>query len=139
HASKEGREILRHTQNDPGSPRPGRSTPAKRQKASVRGVVLASQLSGWKPYSSVMIRYFSRQIASGGVARQCTLRWARGKYCRRLLREGANVAVLEPDVAEKFRDSAAVNDALRSLLQVSDSTRRLTTRSRRTARKHPAA
>lgn len=59
---------------------------------------------------------------------------ARGKYCRRLLREGANVAVLEPDVAEKFRDSAAVNDALRSLLQVSDSTRRLTTRSRRTAR-----
>ena len=64
---------------------------------------------------------------------------ARGKHYRRLLREGANVAVLEPDVAEKFRDSAAVNDALRSLLQVSDSTRRLTTRSRRTARKHPAA
>lgn len=56
----------------------------------------------------------------------------RGKHYRRLLREGANVAVLEPDVAEKFRDSAAVNDALRSLLQVSDSTRRLTTRSRRT-------
>ena len=63
----------------------------------------------------------------------------RGKYYRRLLREGANVAVLEPDVAEMFRDSAAVNDALRSLLQVSDSTRRLTTRSRRTARKHAAA
>lgn len=63
----------------------------------------------------------------------------RGKYYRRLLREGANVAVLEPDVAEMFRDSAAVNDALRSLLQVSDSTRRLTTRSRRTARKHAPA
>ncbi|MBI4426606.1 MAG: hypothetical protein HY567_03425 [Candidatus Kerfeldbacteria bacterium] len=64
---------------------------------------------------------------------------ARGKYHRRLLREGANVAVLEPDVAEKFRNSAAVNDALRSLLQVSDSTRRLTTRSKRTARKPDAA
>jgi len=52
----------------------------------------------------------------------------RGKYYRRLLREGANVAVLEPDVAAAFRDSAAVNDALRSLLQVSETTRRLTGR-----------
>jgi hypothetical protein len=63
----------------------------------------------------------------------------RGKYYRRLLREGANVVVLEPDVAAAFCDSAAVNDALRSLLQVSESTRRLTTRSRRTARRGAAA
>lgn len=55
----------------------------------------------------------------------------RGKYYRRLIREGANVAVLEPDVAAAFRDSAAVNDALRSLLQVSETTRRLTKRSNR--------
>jgi hypothetical protein len=55
----------------------------------------------------------------------------RGKYYRRLIREGANVAVLEPDVAAAFRDSAAVNDALRSLLQVSETTRRLTGRSSR--------
>ncbi|MFI5396793.1 MAG: hypothetical protein ACHQ9S_14755 [Candidatus Binatia bacterium] len=55
----------------------------------------------------------------------------RGKYYRRLIREGANVAVLEPDVAAAFRDSAAVNDALRSLLQVSEKTRRLTRRSSR--------
>ena len=55
----------------------------------------------------------------------------RGKYSRRLIREGANVAVLEPDVAAAFRDSAAVNDALRSLLQVSETTRRLTGRSSR--------
>lgn len=55
----------------------------------------------------------------------------RGKYFRRLVREGANVAVLEPDVAAAFRDSAAVNDALRSLLQVSETTRRLTRRSSR--------
>jgi hypothetical protein len=53
----------------------------------------------------------------------------RGKYYRRLLREGANVVVLEPDLAEAFRTSAAVNEALRSLLEVSESTRRLTTRS----------
>jgi hypothetical protein len=53
----------------------------------------------------------------------------RGKYYRRLMKEGANVVVLEPDVAKAFRSSAAVNDALRSLLKVSEVTRRLTTRS----------
>ena len=53
----------------------------------------------------------------------------RGKYYRRLMEKGANVVVLEPDVAKAFRSSAAVNDALRSLLKVSEVTRRLTTRS----------
>ncbi len=53
----------------------------------------------------------------------------RGKHHRRLLKEGANVIVLDPDVAKAFRDSAAVNEALRSLLEVSAVTRRLTTRS----------
>jgi hypothetical protein len=53
----------------------------------------------------------------------------RGKYYKRLLKEGANVVVLEPDVAKAFRDSAAVNEALRSLLDLTRSTRRLTTRS----------
>ena len=43
----------------------------------------------------------------------------RGKYSKRLLREGANVVVLEPDVAKAFGDSAAVNEALRSLLDLS--------------------
>jgi hypothetical protein len=50
----------------------------------------------------------------------------RGKYYRRIMKEGANVAVLEPDVAKVFRNSAAVNEALRSLLQISETTRRLT-------------
>ena len=50
----------------------------------------------------------------------------RGKYCRRIMREGANMAVLEPDVAKVFRSSAAVNEALRSLLKISETTRRLT-------------
>jgi hypothetical protein len=53
----------------------------------------------------------------------------RGRYYRRLLKGGANVVVLEPDVARAFRSSAAVNQALRSLLRVSDETRRLTKRS----------
>lgn len=53
----------------------------------------------------------------------------RGKYYRSLLEEGANVVVLEPDVAKAFRSSAAVNEALRSLLRMSEATRRLTSRS----------
>lgn len=52
----------------------------------------------------------------------------RGKYYKQLLKEGANIAVLEPGVAKAFRDSAAVNDALRSLLEFSRSTQRLTRR-----------
>ena len=52
-----------------------------------------------------------------------------GKYYRRLLKEGANVVVLDPDVAKAFRSSAAVNEALRSLLRMSEATRRLTSRS----------
>ena len=53
----------------------------------------------------------------------------RSKYYRRLLKEGANVVVLDPDVAKAFRSSAAVNEALRSLLRMSEATRRLTSRS----------
>ena len=63
----------------------------------------------------------------------------RGKYYRRLLKEGANVVVLEPDVAKAFRDSAAVNDTLRSLLQVARLSSRLTVRSNRAARKRATA
>lgn len=59
----------------------------------------------------------------------------RGKHFQRLMKEGANVVVLEPDVAKAFRGSAAVNDALRSLLQVSKTTLRLTSRSTPTGRK----
>ena len=50
----------------------------------------------------------------------------RGKYYKRILSEGANVVMLEPDIAEAFVDSAAVNDALRSLLDLTKTTRRLT-------------
>jgi hypothetical protein len=63
----------------------------------------------------------------------------RGKYYRRLLREGANVVVLDPDVAAAFRDSEAVNEALRSLLRMSEATRRLTARSSGRPRQRRAA
>ncbi len=42
-----------------------------------------------------------------------------GKYFERLMREGSNIVVLKPDVAEVFRDSASVNEALRNLIEVS--------------------
>lgn len=53
----------------------------------------------------------------------------RGKYYKKLMDEGANVVVLEPDVAKAFHDSASVNEALRSLLDLTRSTQRLTRRS----------
>jgi len=55
----------------------------------------------------------------------------RGKYYKRLLKEGSNVVVLERDVAKAFPDSASVNKALRSVLK-SRRPRRLTTRLTRT-------
>jgi hypothetical protein len=49
---------------------------------------------------------------SGGV---------RGKYAARYA-QGTNVVVLAPDVAEVFPDSAAVNEALRTLVRLSGKT-----------------
>jgi hypothetical protein len=53
----------------------------------------------------------------------------RGKYHKRILSEGANVVILEPDIAKAFVDSASVNDALRSLLNLTKTTQRLTKKS----------
>ena len=50
----------------------------------------------------------------------------RGKYYKRILEEGANVVMLEPDIAKAFVDSAAVNDALRLLLDLAKTTQRQT-------------
>ena len=47
---------------------------------------------------------------SGGV---------RGKH-HKAYREGTNVVLLEPEVARVFRDSAAVNRALRMLIDLAD-------------------
>ena len=59
----------------------------------------------------------------------------RGKYYRRLLKEGSNVIVLDPEIAEAFHDSASVNEALRSLLAITQATKRLTSRSTVSAKK----
>ncbi|PYP19799.1 MAG: hypothetical protein DMD54_01905 [Gemmatimonadetes bacterium] len=40
----------------------------------------------------------------------------RGKYVQRF-REGTNIIVLDPDVAAEFKNSAAVNEALRKVLK----------------------
>nr|VFK37629.1 MAG: hypothetical protein BECKSD772F_GA0070984_101722 [Candidatus Kentron sp. SD]VFK41298.1 MAG: hypothetical protein BECKSD772E_GA0070983_101117 [Candidatus Kentron sp. SD] len=49
----------------------------------------------------------------------------RGKYYRQYA-EGANVVVLDPDVATAFRNSAAVNDALRAMLRLTEQVSTLT-------------
>jgi hypothetical protein len=55
----------------------------------------------------------------------------RGKYYKRLVKEGAKVVVLEPDVAKAFPSSDAVNEALRSLLEISKTAQRATGRGRK--------
>lgn len=52
----------------------------------------------------------------------------RGKYHKQLIEEGANIIILDPDLAKSFGDSAAVNEALRSLLDLTKLTQRLTNR-----------
>jgi len=47
-------------------------------------------------------------------------RGVRAKYAARF-RQGANLVLLDPDVAAAFKDSAAVNRALRALLEVTPS------------------
>ena len=47
----------------------------------------------------------------------------RGKYARRYA-EGANIVILDPDVARVFPDSASVNKALRSLVELANKTTR---------------
>jgi len=41
----------------------------------------------------------------------------RGKHAA-LIAEGSNLVLLDPDVAELFRDSASVNEALRVLVKL---------------------
>jgi hypothetical protein len=41
----------------------------------------------------------------------------RGKYAKRY-HQGSNIVVLEPDVAERFPNSEAVNQALRTLVSI---------------------
>ena len=65
---------------------------------------------------------------SGGV---------RGKYYQRYM-ESSNVVALEPDVHKRFKNSSAVNKALRSLIRAEEAQRGLTKRSARTRAKNGA-
>ncbi len=58
----------------------------------------------------------------------------RGKYAARLAAE-TNVVMLEPEIAKAFPNDTAVNEALRGLLEVAETTARLTRRSTRTHQK----
>jgi hypothetical protein len=58
----------------------------------------------------------------------------RGRYYKRLLKEGSNVVVLDRDVAKEFPDSASVNRALRSMLK-NKRPQRAATRTARTREK----
>jgi hypothetical protein len=62
---------------------------------------------------------------SGGV---------RGKYYKRYT-ENSNVVALEPDVHKRFKNSSAVNRALRSIIRAEGTQRGLTKRSTRTRAK----
>ena len=66
---------------------------------------------------------------SGGV---------RGKYYQRYM-ESSNVVVLEPDVHKRFKNSSAVNKALRALIRAEGAERGLTKRSARTRAKKARA
>jgi hypothetical protein len=57
----------------------------------------------------------------------------RGKYYERI-KASSNVVVLDPEVAAVFPNSAAVNKALHSLVEVAESLSGLTSRSTRPAR-----
>lgn len=46
----------------------------------------------------------------------------RGKYFRRV-REGTNIVLVEPDVADAFPTEAAVNEALRGILKTTRAVR----------------
>ena len=61
----------------------------------------------------------------------------RGKYVARIAEE-TNVVVLDPEVAKAFPNDRAVNDALRGLLEVAETTARLTGRTVGRTRKQRA-
>ena len=60
----------------------------------------------------------AKRSASRGMRAEYDFsRGVRGKYYQRF-KQGSNVVLLEPDIARVFKDSAAVNDALRALLKL---------------------
>jgi hypothetical protein len=73
---------------------------------------VSEKVMSQKPETTIDDEMRSEYDFSGGV---------RGKYCE-AYKQATNIIVLEPDVAEVFRDSAAVNEALRLLTKIAKST-----------------
>ena len=61
----------------------------------------------------------------------------RGKYLERVSK-GTNLVLLNDEVAKAFPTGEAVNEALMGLLALTEQTARITSRSKRTARKRAA-
>ena len=62
----------------------------------------------------------------------------RGKFYTEAVK-GTSVVLLDPAIAKAFTTSEAVNEALSSLLTITEQTARITGRSKRTSRKRAAA
>jgi hypothetical protein len=61
----------------------------------------------------------------------------RGKYYDRLLKEGSNVVILDPDLLDSFPDSPSVNRALRAFLAINQEVQEAGARVR--SRRRPAS
>jgi len=62
-----------------------------------------------------------------------------GKHAQRLIDEGSNTVVIQPDIFKIFPDSASVNDALRKFIAISKITapKKATPRKRRSTKAAP--
>ena len=63
----------------------------------------------------------------------------RGRYAHRLRDEGSNLVLVDPELAKSFPDSAAVNAALRSVVEFAKLSAGLTRRARASAVKRRTA
>jgi hypothetical protein len=63
----------------------------------------------------------------------------RGRYAKRLKVEGSNLVLLEPDLAKTFPNSAVVNAALRSVVELAKLSADMTKRTTAKAVKRKAA
>jgi len=75
-----------------------------------------------KKASRKTARSSSRAAKSGGAGVRPRYNFrggVRGKYAGRA-REGSNIVLLDPDVAARFPNAEAVNEALRALADVAD-------------------
>jgi hypothetical protein len=75
---------------------------------------MASEPNKQEPEDELRPEYDLAQLLTGGV---------RGKYAERY-REGTNLVLLAPDVAQAFPTAEAVNEALRLVIRLSEIQRR---------------